>query len=92
MHIYISAIEMASPVNQHCANCIDTLSFPIGPTIWNSLPGSHSVISVKAVVCQRLKAFLFSIWFPLLTLFYRQLFIHSSMLLDQEMIFITWTL
>ena len=22
---------MASPWNQHCANCIDTLSFPIAP-------------------------------------------------------------
>ena len=24
------ALEMASPGNQHCANCIGTLSFPIG--------------------------------------------------------------
>jgi len=29
-YIYISAMEMASPGNQHCANCIGTLSFPIG--------------------------------------------------------------
>jgi len=28
-YIYILALEMASPVNQHCANCIGTLSFPI---------------------------------------------------------------
>jgi len=28
-NIYISALEMASPGNQHCANCIGTLSFPI---------------------------------------------------------------
>jgi len=27
--IYISALEMASPMNQHCANCIGTLSFPV---------------------------------------------------------------
>ena len=24
------ALEMASPENQHCANCIGTLSFPSG--------------------------------------------------------------
>ena len=28
-YIYILALEMASPGNQHCANCIGTLSFPI---------------------------------------------------------------
>jgi len=28
-HIYILALRMASPGNRHCANCIDTLSFPI---------------------------------------------------------------
>jgi len=27
--IYILALEMASPGNQHCASCIGTLSFPI---------------------------------------------------------------
>jgi len=26
---YMLALEMTSPVNQHCANCIGTLSFPI---------------------------------------------------------------
>jgi len=26
---YILALEMASPGNQHCANCVGTLSFPI---------------------------------------------------------------
>ena len=26
-YIYILALEMASPGNQHCANCIGTLSF-----------------------------------------------------------------
>ena len=25
---------MASPWNQHCANCIGTLSFPIVPRVW----------------------------------------------------------
>ena len=29
-YIYILALEMASPGNQHCANCIGTLSFPTG--------------------------------------------------------------
>jgi len=28
-YTYILALEMASPGNQHCANCIGTLSFPI---------------------------------------------------------------
>jgi len=28
-YTYILALEMASPRNQHCANCIGTLSFPI---------------------------------------------------------------
>ena len=28
-YIYILALKMASPGNQHCANCIGTLSFPI---------------------------------------------------------------
>jgi len=28
-YMYISALEMASPRNQHCANCIGTLSFII---------------------------------------------------------------
>ena len=29
-YIYNLALESASPGNQHCANCIGTLSFPIG--------------------------------------------------------------
>jgi len=28
-YIIILALEMASPGNQHCANCIGALSFPI---------------------------------------------------------------
>jgi len=28
-YIDILAVEMASPWNQHCANCIGALSFPI---------------------------------------------------------------
>jgi len=28
-YVHILALEMASPRNQHCANCIGTLSFPI---------------------------------------------------------------
>jgi len=27
--LYYLALEMASPLNQHCANCIGTLSFPV---------------------------------------------------------------
>jgi len=30
-YILILALEMCSPVNQHCANCIGTLSIPIVP-------------------------------------------------------------
>ena len=26
---------MASPVNQHCANCIGTLSFPMWINMWH---------------------------------------------------------
>ena len=29
VYIYILAMKIASPGNQRCANCIDTLSFPI---------------------------------------------------------------
>jgi len=29
VYIYILAVKMASPGNQHCANCIGTLSFPV---------------------------------------------------------------
>ena len=28
-YINILALEMASPGNRHCANCIGTLSFPV---------------------------------------------------------------
>ena len=28
-YMYILALEMAIPGNQHCANCIGTLSFPV---------------------------------------------------------------
>ena len=28
-YIYILALEMTSPGNRHCANCIGTLYFPI---------------------------------------------------------------
>ena len=28
-YIYMLALEMASPGNRHCANCIGTLSFPV---------------------------------------------------------------
>ena len=35
-YVYILALEMASPWNQHCANCIGTLSFPI-VSDWQSM-------------------------------------------------------
>jgi len=31
-YIYFLALEMANPGNQHCANCIGTLSSAISPT------------------------------------------------------------
>ena len=39
-YIYILALEMASPGNQQCANCIDTLSFPMALTL--SMPVGHT--------------------------------------------------
>jgi len=56
-NIYILALEMASPGNQHCANCIGTLSLPtrgVGKIIQgvreqyfdsDSLPFPHAVLS-----------------------------------------------
>jgi len=41
-YIYILALEIASWGNQHCANCIGTLSFPIGLT-WLHV-GSKEVV------------------------------------------------
>jgi len=36
-YIYILALEMASPGNQHCANCIGALSFPISAHLQHRL-------------------------------------------------------
>ena len=38
-YIYILALEMASPGNLHCVNCIGTLSFPIVKllTVWSQV-------------------------------------------------------
>ena len=36
-YIYILALEMASPGNQHCANYIGTLSFPMGRRVGASV-------------------------------------------------------
>jgi len=30
-HVHILALEMARPANQHCANCIGTVSLPVLP-------------------------------------------------------------
>jgi len=38
-HIYILALELASPGNKHCANCIGTLSLPIGSSEWYAYDG-----------------------------------------------------
>jgi len=39
--MYILALEMASPENQHCANCIGTFRFPyINLAIVDRLPDS----------------------------------------------------
>jgi len=46
---YILALEMASPGNQHCANCIGTLSFPTAghamrqPLTASKSGGTHGV-------------------------------------------------
>ena len=32
-YIYILALEMASPGNRHCANCIGRLSFPMATDV-----------------------------------------------------------
>jgi len=42
-YIYILALEMASPGNQHCANCIGTLSFTMALSV--RVDSSVSVIS-----------------------------------------------
>jgi len=42
-YIYILALEMASPGNRHCANCIGALSFPITTE-------SHGEITLK-IIC-----------------------------------------
>jgi len=36
-YIDIFALEMASPANQHCANCIGALSFPMAALFWPTL-------------------------------------------------------
>ena len=40
---YIYTLEMDSPGNQHCANCIDTLPFPIPVTML--LAGHYSKLN-----------------------------------------------
>ena len=42
--MHILALEIASPRNQHCANCIGTLSFPIGYVRINILADSPVVL------------------------------------------------
>ena len=47
-YIYVLALEMASSGNQHCANCIGTLSFPV----LKKVTGPTPVTAVKrATVC-----------------------------------------
>ena len=53
-HIYISALEMASPGNRHCANCIGTLSFPVKTA---QIPSSVCIVGVL-VELEKLRAVL----------------------------------
>ena len=59
--IYILALKIASAGNQHCANCIGTLSFP-NPQLrssnstppWRTLPTEEKILRVEArVVSER---------------------------------------
>jgi len=45
-YIYILALEMASPGNQQCANCIGTLSFPMALTL--SMPVGHTPLFCRS--------------------------------------------
>jgi len=53
-HIYISALEMSSPGNRHCANCIGTLSFPVKTA---QMPSSVCIFGVL-VELEKLRAVL----------------------------------
>ena len=53
-HIYISALEMASPGNRHCANCIGTLSFRVKTA---QIPSSVCIFGVL-VELEKLRAVL----------------------------------
>ena len=48
-YIYILALEMASPGNQHCVSCIGALSFPIEffSTIYSQLMGENGRIGLE---------------------------------------------
>jgi len=43
-YIYILALEMASPRNQHCANCLGTLSFPMTGISYRTLSTSSLTV------------------------------------------------
>jgi len=52
------SLEMTSPENQHCANCIGTLSFPMYSrrTLWASAVGSDYAAQTK-LFCWKLRIF-----------------------------------
>jgi len=56
-YIYILALEMASPGNQHCANYIGTLSFPIAVVItsaddvfWHKCVEYYAILFILALL------------------------------------------
>ena len=51
--IYILALEMASPGNQHCVNCIGTLSFPISRTVYAVSTSATTDIIVSDMMASR---------------------------------------
>jgi len=55
-NVYILALEMASPENQHCANCIGTLSTSIPISRLNSTQVTQLNCSlVQFVRCEQLE-------------------------------------
>jgi len=49
-YIYILAFEIASPWNQHCANCIGTLSFPIINSLCNKACGATNADKQSSIM------------------------------------------
>jgi len=58
-HIFISALEMASPENRHCANCIGTLSFRVSKC---TLDISDGIVQSAFGVVRRMQHLLLAAW------------------------------